>query len=187
MVTYYVGPEGNEDAHSVDHPPLFACREHKALLKLTPRFVDELLAVGADTMPGNPEEVAQAFLPQAAAAWRLPEWMVPPKIVLFNPQNLRGVEALPFAFVLIDGKRFFGVPARYLTPDRFDGCEECKQRPYRRPNTQVRRAAPGRPGPPPPPPRSPTPGAMRRPPPAPAGGSRPPSGPTKQQPPRPNG
>ena len=159
MVTYYVGPE--DAAHRVDHPPLFACREHKALLRLSARFVEELLAVGLDVMPGNPEEVAQAFLPAVAVTYRLPEWLIPPKIVLFNPQNLRGADALPYTLVLVDEKRFFGIPARYLTPDRFDGCEECKQKPYRRPQTTLRR----RPGPPP----SPVPG-MRPAGPAPAAG-----------------
>ena len=158
MVSYSVGPD---DGHRVDHPPLFACREHKQLLRLSARFVEELLSIGQDVMPGNPEEVAQSFHPPAAVAYRLPEWLIPPKVILFNPQNLRGPEALPFCLVLVDEKRFFAIPARYLTPDRFDGCEECKSRPYRRPQTQMRRR----------PPPSPAQGvpAMRRPPPGAAG------------------
>lgn len=143
MVSYSVGPE---DAHRVDHPPLFACREHKQLLRLSARFVEELLSVGQDVMPGNPEEVAQSFHPPAAIAYRLPEWLIPPKVILFNPMNLRGPEALPYCLVLVDDKRFFAIPARYLTPDRFDGCEECKNKPYRRPQTTLRRRPPPGPG-----------------------------------------
>ena len=35
MVTYYVG---EEDEHLVDHPPLFACRDHKKMLRFNGRF-----------------------------------------------------------------------------------------------------------------------------------------------------
>jgi hypothetical protein len=128
VVTYYVG---DEDEHMVDHPPLFACREHKKMLRLSGRFVAELLSAAADIMPGNPHEIAGSFVKEVESAYRLPEFLIPPKLVLFNPSNLRGADALPYAVVLID-KRFFGLPARYLTPDRFDGCDECRSKRRRR-------------------------------------------------------
>ena len=113
MVTYVVGEAGASE-HQIDHPPLFACREHKNLLKLAPRFVDELLATSQDVMPGNPDEIAQAFLRDAAPAYRLPEFLIPPKLFLFNPRGLRGAEALPYSIILID-RKFFGIPA-YISP-----------------------------------------------------------------------
>jgi hypothetical protein len=124
LVTYAVG-EGDQE-HVVDHPPLFACREHKSLLKLSTRFVDELLTTAQDVMPGNPDEIATAFLREAGPAYKLPEFLIPPKIFLFNPRGLRGAEALPYAVILVD-RKFFGIPARYLTPDRFTGCDECAE------------------------------------------------------------
>ena len=160
MGTYYVG---DGDQHRVDHPPLFACREHKALLTLSGRFVMELLASAQDVMPGNPAEIASSYLKAAQPAYTLPGFLIPPKIVLFNPRGLRGAEALPYCFVLID-KKFFGIPARYLTPDRFDGCEVCR-------HLKPRRSAPrGRGGPPGSgvrrPPRPSDSGAIRRVPPS---------------------
>ncbi len=124
MGTYFVG-EG--DAHCVDHPPVFACREHKQLLRFSARFVAELLATAQDVMPGNPDEIVGSFLPPAAPGYRLPEFLIPPKVILYNPRNLTGPDAMPYIIALVD-KKFFGVPARYLTPDRFDGCEDCKER-----------------------------------------------------------
>ena len=129
MVTYYVG-EGDE--HRVDHPPIFACREHKSLLTFGARFVAELLSVGQDVMPGNPDEIAAGYMREVQPTFTLPHFLIPPKVVLFNPRGLRGPEALPFTIVLVD-KKFFGIPARYLTPDRFDGCEHCKKLKPRRP------------------------------------------------------
>lgn len=150
MVTYVVG----EPEHQVDHPPLFACREHKNLLRLSARFVDELLSIAQDVMPGNPDEIATAFLREAGPAFRLPEFLIPPKIFLFNPRGLRGAEALPYTVVLID-RKFFGIPARYLTPDRFDGCDECaEERARRRPPPPGAHARPGGPPGRPPGPRS---------------------------------
>jgi hypothetical protein len=133
--TYYVG---EDDEHLVDHPPLFACREHKKMLRFSGRFITELIAACLDIMPGNPQEIAGSYLPPAETTYRLPEFLLPPKLVLYNPRGLRGAEALPYAVILVD-KRFFGIPSRYLTPDRFDGCEECKKR---------RRRGPPRSGPP---------------------------------------
>ncbi len=124
MANYFVG-EG--DAHRVDHPPLFACREHKQILRFSERFVAELLAVSQDIMPGNPDEIVGSFLPPAEGAYKLPEFLIPPKVFLYNPRGLGGAEAVPYAIVLVD-KKFFGIPARYLTADRFDGCEQCKER-----------------------------------------------------------
>jgi hypothetical protein len=164
LVVYMVG-EGEE--HRVDHAPVFACREHKNLLRLSQRFVEELLEAAQDIMPGNPEEIATAFLREAGPTFRLPEFLMPPKLVLFNPRGLRGAEALPFATVLVD-KKFFGIPARYFSPDRFEGCEECDaERADRRPSpAQGTRPAPPPPGPPrgaPPAQRSGTDSAIRRP------------------------
>ncbi|RMG14357.1 MAG: hypothetical protein D6731_10490 [Planctomycetota bacterium] len=176
MPTYYVG-EGDE--HLVDHPPLFACREHKKMLRLSARFVTELIAAGQDIMPGNPQEIAGSFLPPAETAYRLPEFLLPPKLTLYNPRGLRGAEALPYAIVLVD-KRFFGIPARYLSPDRFDGCEECRKRRRRPPRgapsrrgesgraPAVRRAGPA--------------GSGRRPPPGPGTSGRPPRRPPPRGP-----
>ncbi len=100
-------------------------------------------------MPGNPDEIATAFLREAGPAFRLPEFLIPPKIFLFNPRGLRGAEALPYTVVLVD-RKFFGIPAKYLTLDRFDGCEECAEdRGQRRPAPVQAGARPG--GPPRPP------------------------------------
>lgn len=133
MVQYAVGE--NEE-HRVDHPPLFACREHKTFLRLAPRFVEELLTAGQDIMPGNPDEIAQAFLKEAEPAYRLPEFLIPPKVILFNPRGLRGAEALPYTIVLVD-KKFFGIPAKYLTMDRFEGCDDCAEQRGQRRTTPV--------------------------------------------------
>ncbi len=172
---------GDNEEHRVDHPPFFACREHKNLLRFTNRFVMELIACGQDIMPGNPDELALAFLKEAEPAFRLPEFLIPPKVVLFNPRGLRGAEALPFCMVLVD-KKFFGIPAKYLTPERFDGCDECAQ--LRGAPAQRRPPAAVRPGAAPSGvgqglrPQTPVPGpvgsGVRRP--GPAGATPPPSG-----------
>lgn len=152
----YVVGEGEAGEHQVDHPPLFACREHKNLLRFTTRFIDELLSNAQDVMPGNPDEIATAFLREAGPAYRLPEFLIPPKIFLFNPRGLRGAEALPFTVILV-GRKFFGIPARYLTPDRFDGCDECaEERAQRRPAAAA--PAPAQRGAPPRGPAGPAPG-----------------------------
>ncbi|MBX3472464.1 MAG: hypothetical protein KF878_36900, partial [Planctomycetes bacterium] len=149
MVTYVVGEGGEGGAgegqqHQVDHPPMFACREHKSLLRFSARFVDELLSAAQDVMPGNPDEIATAFLREAGPAFRLPEFLIPPKLFLFNPRGLRGAEALPYAVVLVD-RKFFGIPARYLTADRFEGCEDCAEElAHRRPPPAAARPAPPR-------------------------------------------
>lgn len=119
---YYVG-EG-DDRHLVDHPPLFACEweGRKSLLTLSPNFVEELLATSQDVMPGNPGEIAGSYFKPAEGAFTLPSFLIPPRVFLFNPENLRGPDALPYLIVLVD-KKFFGIPARYLTPDRFSGCD----------------------------------------------------------------
>ncbi len=119
---YYVGED--DDRHMVDHPPLFACEweGRKTLLKLNKSFVEELLATAQDIMPGNPGEIAGAYFKPAELTFTLHSFLIPPKIVLYNPEHLRGPEALPYTVVLID-KKFFGIPAAYLTPDRFSGCD----------------------------------------------------------------
>ncbi|HBP18908.1 MAG TPA: hypothetical protein DEA08_14120 [Planctomycetes bacterium] len=119
---YYVG-EG-DDRHLVDHPPLFACEweGRKSLLTMAPNFVEELLATSQDVMPGNPGEIAGSYFKPAEGAFTLPSFLIPPRVFLFNPENLRGPDALPYLIVLVD-KKFFGIPARYLTPDRFTGCD----------------------------------------------------------------
>ena len=114
MPTYYVG---DEEEHLIDHPPLFACRAHKKMLRLNSRFVAELISVGRDMMPGNPQEIVGSYLPEAEAAYKLPEFLLPPKLILFNPRNLSGAEALPYATVLVDKRgilRHFHVDGRIL-------------------------------------------------------------------------
>lgn len=112
----------------VDHPPLFACEceGRKTLLTLNQSFVEELLSTAQDIMPGNPGEIAGAYFKPAEMTFTLHSFLIPPKIVLYNPDHLRGPEALPYTVVLID-KKFFGIPAAYLTPDRFAGCDSLKK------------------------------------------------------------
>jgi hypothetical protein len=121
-VQYYVGED--DDRHMVDHPPLFACEceGRKTLLTLNKSFVEELLATAQDIMPGNPGEIAGVYFKPAEMTFTLHSFLIPPKIVLYNPDQLRGPDALPYTVVLID-KKFFGIPAIYLTPDRFAGCD----------------------------------------------------------------
>jgi hypothetical protein len=116
-------PVYNVGEHRVDHPPLFACREHKALLRFTPAFVKEIFDAAQDLVPGNLAEYAAGIL-QKEDAFKLPEYLVPPRMVIFNPDGLRGVDALPYVVCFID-KRFCGIPAKYLTQSRFEGCPEC--------------------------------------------------------------
>ncbi|MBL4846317.1 MAG: hypothetical protein JKY65_12380 [Planctomycetes bacterium] len=122
---YYVGVD--DDRHMVDHPPLFACEweGRKTLLTLNASFVDALLATAEDIMPGNPGEIAGIYFKPVEATFTLHSFLIPPKIVLYNPDSIRGPEALPYLVVLID-KKFFGIPAVYLTPDRFEGCDGLK-------------------------------------------------------------
>lgn len=156
---YYVGED--DDRHMVDHPPLFACEceGRKTLLTLNQSFVEELLSTAQDIMPGNPGEIAGIYFKPAEMTFTLHSFLIPPKIILYNPDQLRGPEALPYTVVLID-KKFFGIPAAYLTPDRFAGCESLKNmkvRPRRpiqqrpRPQSGVKqsgsRRAPQQPGP----------------------------------------
>jgi hypothetical protein len=124
-VQYYVG-EG-DDRHLVDHPPLFACEYEgrKSLLTLNANFIQEMLSASQDIMPGNPGEIASGYFKPAEVTFTLPSFLIPPKVFLYNPNQLRGPEALPYLVILID-KKFFGIPARYLTPDRFAGCEGLK-------------------------------------------------------------
>src|SRR5687767_12753393 len=103
--------------HKVDHPPYFACREHKQFLKLTPAFVQELVACAADVVPGNLSDIAAPYLGGDADAFKLPEYLIPPRVVLYNPDGLRGPSALPFGLIFID-KRFIGIPSAYLTQSR---------------------------------------------------------------------
>jgi hypothetical protein len=117
-------PVYNVGEHKVDHPPLFACREHKSLLRISEKFVGELLAAAEDVVAGNLAEYAAPILGGNEAAMRLPDYLIPPRLVIFNPDMLRGPEALPFAVIFVD-KKFMGVPAHYFTKDRFEGCPEC--------------------------------------------------------------
>src|SRR5437870_11209780 len=128
--------------HKIDHPPLFACRAHKQFLKLTAGFVKEILNLSQDVVPGNLSEVAAPFIGGDANAFKLPEYLIPPRVVLYNPDGLRGASALPFTLVFID-KKFVGIPAAYLTRERFDGCTECGAPPASsRPASGVRQAPP---------------------------------------------
>ena len=82
MVSYTVGD--NEQVYEIDHPPIFACRAHRQLLRFTPRFVQEMASVAQDVLPGTLDEMGAAFLREAAPMFRQPDWLLPPKIVLFN-------------------------------------------------------------------------------------------------------
>jgi hypothetical protein len=110
--------------HKVDHPPLFACREHKQFLRLRGTFIDEMLASLSDMMPGNLHEIAAPLVNGDTTAFRLPDYLIPPRVLIYNPGGLRGAAALPFTLVFID-KRFIGIPAAYLTASCFEGCPEC--------------------------------------------------------------
>ncbi len=110
--------------HKVDHPPLFACREHKNFLRLTTSFIEEIVTQAADVMPGNLAEIAAPYVGGNQDAFKLPDYLIPPRVILYNPDGLRGPLALPFTLIFID-KRFVGIPAAYLTQDRFEGCAEC--------------------------------------------------------------
>jgi len=123
--------------HKVDHPPLFACREHKQFLRLRSSFIDEMLRSLEDIVPGNLHEVAAPYVNGDTNAFRLPEYLIPPRVLLYNPDFLKGAAALPYTLVFID-KRFIGIPAGYLTPRVFEGCPECTANPAPEP---VRAAA----------------------------------------------
>jgi hypothetical protein len=129
--------------HKIDHPPLFACREHKQFLKLTEKFVKDILGVAADIVPANLSEVASGMLGGNADGFKLPEYLIPPRLVLYNPDFLKGPAALPFTIVFID-KRFVGIPAAYLMQDKFGGCAECDLSPASS-GAPARAAAPARP------------------------------------------
>lgn len=109
MPIYYVG----EDQHRVDHPPLFAAREGKKLLTFSESFIRELLTTAEDRVPVHLDEIAGKISKESAPAFQLPDFLLPPKIVLYNPDNLRGVQALPYVVVLVN-TTFFGIPAAYL-------------------------------------------------------------------------
>ena len=100
--------------HKVDHPPLFACREHKQFLRLRASFVNELVKSLEDMVPGNLHEIAAPYVNNDTNAFKLPDYLVPPRVLIYNPDGLRGPAALPFTLVFID-KRFIGIPAAYLT------------------------------------------------------------------------
>ena len=89
MPSYEVGE------HTVDHPPIFACRAHKTFLKLSPTFIDELLAWHDAWPPQNFDQVGGQALAGDEAAFRLSDYLIPPKITLFNPRNIPGHGALP--------------------------------------------------------------------------------------------
>jgi hypothetical protein len=110
--------------HIVDHPPLFACRKHKAFLKLNRSFVDELIAWAPDIQPQPLTDAAAPALDGDDLAFKLTDYLIPPRITLFNPRKIVGAGSLPFTVIFID-KRFFGIPASYLRRRIFDGCEQC--------------------------------------------------------------
>jgi hypothetical protein len=132
--------------HKVDHPPLFACREHKQFLRLRANFIDEMLKLLEDQLPSNLHEIAAPYVNGDTNAFRLPEYLIPPRVLIYNPDGLRGAQALPFTLVFID-KRFIGIPAAYLTADRFEGCAECPDFPtpirvHKKPSAATPRPAP---------------------------------------------
>lgn len=94
------------------------------MLKLNRPFVEELLAWAADLTPQNLHDVAASALDGDELAMRLSDYLVPPKVLIFNPRKIEGRGALPFITVLVD-RKFFGLPASYLRRRVFDGCEEC--------------------------------------------------------------
>jgi hypothetical protein len=110
--------------HVVDHPPLFACRKHKAILGLNRSFVEELLAWAPDLQPQNLTDVGAACLDGDDQAFKTSEYLIPPKVLVFNPRKIQGAGALPVVIVLVD-RRFYGLPSSYLRRRIFDGCEEC--------------------------------------------------------------
>ena len=138
--------------HVVDHPPLFACRKHKKFLALNQAFVKELLAWAPDMATKNFTDVAALCLDGDDLAFKLSDYLIPPKVLIFNPRKLEGPGALPFLVVLVDS-RFYGIPASYLRRRIFDGCEECTKEndpasdapfpDYRRPAKKAPAAAPG--------------------------------------------
>src|SRR5579871_3541913 len=110
--------------HLVDHPPLFACRKHKNFLRFNRSFVEELLAWAPELQPQNLTEVAAGSLGGDDKAFLTSDYLIPPKVSIFNPRKVQGHGALPFVIVFID-KRFFGIPASYLRRRFFEGCVEC--------------------------------------------------------------
>src|SRR5580693_7012676 len=110
--------------HKVDHPPLFACREHKQFLRLRASFIDGMVKSLEDMVPGNLHEVAAPYVNGDTNAFKLPDYLIPPRVLIYNPEGVRGAAALPYTLVFID-KRFIGIPAAYLTADKFEGCADC--------------------------------------------------------------
>ena len=138
--------------HKIDHPPLFACREHKQFLRLTPSFVKEILSASSDVVAGNLAEILAPSVGGDLNAFKLNEYLIPPRVFLYNPDFLKGPSALPFTLVFID-KKFVGIPAAYLTRDRVEGCADCGPAPA------AARPAPARAPASPPKPIVPRPGA----------------------------
>lgn len=126
--------------HKVDHPPLFACREHKQFLRLRSSFIDEMLKSLEDMVPGNLHEIAASMVGGDTNAFRLPEHLIPPRVLLYNPDFLKGAQALPYTLVFVD-KRFIGIPAAYLTANRFEGCVDCSANPPQETPRAVQRPA----------------------------------------------
>jgi hypothetical protein len=110
--------------HVVDHPPLFACRKHKAFLKLNRSFIDELIAWAPDIQPQPLTDAAAPALDGDDLAFKLTDYLIPPRITVFNPRKIVGAGSLPFTLIFID-KRFFGIPSSYLRRRIFEGCDEC--------------------------------------------------------------
>lgn len=132
--------------HKVDHPPLFACREHKQFLRLRGSFIDEMLRSLTDVMPGNLAEIASPYVNGDTNAFKLPDHLIPPRVLIYNPDGLRGASALPFTLVFID-KRFIGIPASYLTASCFEGCPDCPEEPVEAPRAARQQPAPPAPRP----------------------------------------
>jgi hypothetical protein len=132
--------------HKIDHPPLFACREHKQFLRLRSSFVDDMLRSLEDIVPGNLHEIASPYVNGDTNAFKLPEHLIPPRVLLYNPDFLKGPAALPYTLIFVD-KRFIGIPAAYLTADRFEGCADCANNPefMPKPRAATPRPAPAKP------------------------------------------
>lgn len=140
--------------HSVDCPPLFRSRDTKQPVEFSEAFCDRLMEYAETVIPSSLTDVLREGLGNRQA-YVLPEELSSPKIVLFNPDNLSGVDALPFVTVRVDN-RFFAIPARYLDASAFDEIpEDVRANPAPKPPLQPPippiGASGGRPRPPRPP------------------------------------
>lgn len=127
-------PLYQKGGHTIDCPPIFRCREHKTPLSFSESFCDELMAYAEGHVPSSLTDTMRKHLGKRTG-YLLPENLANPKIVLYNPENATGADALPFVTCRVNN-RFVAIPARYLTANNFDGCQECASRQCRKPPPQ---------------------------------------------------